>query len=169
MPSLILVGFEWFKFCYSQNVHLSVLRVLELCWLNQIWAQQKEINLNSVQQGSWEFFLPPNSPCQLIKTLRLCWYLGQEHCRRVPNAPAGMGSDTLCHEESLPLIPPSRSLFVLCCFLASHSEMCLCGGERDTCWSGTQTENRLALITCINSSEQQRCLLNDRAHKRQSP
>lgn len=56
-----------------------------LCWVNQIRAQQKEINLNSVQQRLWEFFLPMNSAFQLIKThLRLCWYLGQEHCRRIP-------------------------------------------------------------------------------------
>lgn len=107
-----------------------------LCWLNQIWAQQKEINLNSVQQGLWEFFLPPNSPCQLIKTLRLCWYLGQEHCRRVPNAPAGMGSDTLCHEESLPLIPLSRSLchVLFLSFAASwpHTVKCVCVAESGT-------------------------------------
>ena len=64
--------------------------------------------------------------------------------------------------------PASLSPLILRCFLASFSEVCPSGREKDPCWSGPQGEDWSALITCINL-EQQRWLLNGIARKRLSP
>lgn len=135
MPSLILVALEWFE-SYPptprpQHEHYLFLCVLESA-LSSSTAERNQF------ESSAAVFVGIISPTEFTRSGHIntfqalrCW--GQ-HSRSVPSVPAGTGSDTL-PPHRVPSPGPSLAPFILCCFLGSLSEACLCGGERGTCWS----------------------------------